>query len=82
MHQRVAEANAEKAARDRLQEEVEAGQRAVKKLKERQEIVSASGGSVSANEVQMKDERDKLLVSGAAQYPAEIGVQGGIESAC
>ncbi|RSH91929.1 hypothetical protein EHS25_009299 [Saitozyma podzolica] len=61
MHQRVAEANAEKAARDRLQEEVEAGQRAVKKLKERQEIVSASGGSVSANEVQMKDERDKLL---------------------
>jgi E3 ubiquitin-protein ligase BRE1 len=82
MHQRVAEANAEKAARDRLQEEVEAGQRAIKKLKERQEIVSASGGSVSANEVQMKDERDKLLVSAAVLHPVEIGVQGGVGSEC
>jgi hypothetical protein len=32
--------------------------------------------------VQMKDERDKLLVSGVVHHLAEIGVQGAVGSEC
>ncbi len=68
MQQRVAEANTEKSARDRLQDDAESSARTIKKLKERQEALTAAGSNnVSGNEFQMKEERDKLLVSG---FPA------------
>ncbi|WWD19675.1 E3 ubiquitin-protein ligase BRE1 [Kwoniella shandongensis] len=62
MHQRVAEATAEKEARAKLQDEAEASTRTIKKLKERQEAMAAvSSTNMSAGEWQMKEERDKLL---------------------
>ncbi|KAK8853258.1 E3 ubiquitin-protein ligase BRE1 [Kwoniella newhampshirensis] len=62
MHQRVADAAAEKEARAKLQDEAEAANRTIKKLKERQEAMSsASNTNMSAGEWQMKEERDKLL---------------------
>ena len=63
MHQRVAEANSEKIARERLQEEIDSSSRTIKKLKERQEALAvASSDNLTAHEWQMKEERDKLLV--------------------
>ncbi len=63
MHQRVADATSEKTTRERLQEEAESSARTIKKLKERQEALAAAGSNnVTANEWQMKEERDKLLV--------------------
>ncbi|KAL7418545.1 E3 ubiquitin-protein ligase bre1 [Cryptotrichosporon argae] len=58
MRQRVAESNADREARVKAQEEAEAAQRAVKKLRERQEATAGSG--VSASEAATKEERDKL----------------------
>lgn len=67
MQQRVSEAATEKETRIKLQEEVDRSTTALKKLKDRQEHLlanSSSGGTgVSAVELQMKEERDKLLVS-------------------
>jgi hypothetical protein len=67
MQQRVAEAAAEKETRIKLQEEVDKATTALQKLKDRQEHLIANsskgGGGTSATELQMKDERDKLLVS-------------------
>lgn len=64
MQQRVDEAAAEKALRVRNEEEMEKAQSTIKKMKEKQEqLLAAAGGNVSAGELQMKDERDKLLVS-------------------
>lgn len=62
MHSRVADAASEREARIKYQEEAESSSRMVKKLKERQEAV-ASQSDMSAGEWQMKEERDKLLVS-------------------
>lgn len=63
MHQRVAEAYADKSARERLQEEAETSTRTIKKLKERQEALAVAGSdNVTAVEYQMREERDKLLV--------------------
>ncbi|WWC94925.1 hypothetical protein V866_001777 [Kwoniella sp. B9012] len=63
MHQRVAEATAEKEARAKLQDEVDTSSKTIKKLKERQEAISAAerDKDMSAGEWQMKEERDKLL---------------------
>lgn len=64
LHQRVSEAATEKSIRETLQEEHESTSRQIKKLKERQEVLASAGSNnVSANEYQMKEERDKLLVS-------------------
>jgi hypothetical protein len=66
MQQRVAEAATEKETRIKLQEEVDKCTTALKKLKDRQEHLLASssaGAGVSAADLQMKEERDKLLVS-------------------
>jgi hypothetical protein len=66
MHQRVADHAAEKATREKLQEEVEEKQRKIEKLKERHEaMVGASSGKhgVSATEYALQQERDKLFVS-------------------
>jgi len=64
MHQRVADLSAEKASKDKLQEENESLQRNVKSLKSRQEALAASGGSTSFADMEVKRERDKLFVSG------------------
>ncbi|WWC72057.1 uncharacterized protein I206_106017 [Kwoniella pini CBS 10737] len=63
MYQRVAEATAEKELRAKLQDEVETSAKTIKKLKERQEAISAAekDKDMSAGEWQMKQERDKLL---------------------
>ncbi|WWC64537.1 uncharacterized protein I303_107147 [Kwoniella dejecticola CBS 10117] len=63
MHQRVAEATAEKEQRAKLQDEVETSAKTIKKLKERQEAISAAekDKDMSASEWQLKQERDKLL---------------------
>ena len=58
---RVAEANAERAARSKLEEELEATKRSVVKLNERQETMATT--SLSVGEVKLQEERDKLLVS-------------------
>jgi hypothetical protein len=67
MQQRVTEAASEKETRIKLQEEADKATTALKKLKDRHEHVlansTASGGGVSATELQMREERDKLLVS-------------------
>ena len=69
MQQRLEEAASEKASRERLQEEVESSARAITKLKERQDVLSAaSGTNVSATEWQLREERDKLLVSCRVDY--------------
>lgn len=57
---RVAEANAERAARSKVEEELEATKRTIIKLNERQETMAAT--SVSAGELKLQEERDKLLV--------------------
>ncbi|WVF72955.1 E3 ubiquitin-protein ligase BRE1 [Kwoniella sp. CBS 6097] len=63
MHQRVAEATSEKAARAKLQDEVETSAKTIKKMKERQEAMASAShaNDMSASEWQMKEERDKLL---------------------
>ncbi|OCF38081.1 E3 ubiquitin-protein ligase BRE1 [Kwoniella heveanensis BCC8398] len=63
MHQRVAEATSEKAARAKLQDEVEMSTKTIKKLRERQEAMATASqaNDMSAGEWQMKEERDKLL---------------------
>lgn len=58
---RVAEANAERAARSKVEEELESTKRSVAKLNERQETMAAT--SLSVGEVKLQEERDKLLVS-------------------
>lgn len=77
MQQRVAEAAAEKEMRTRYQEDAEKGQSTIKKLRERQEqLLAHSGGSVSASELHMKEERDKLLVSNAEDIVAGLELSG------
>ncbi|ORY33397.1 BRE1 E3 ubiquitin ligase-domain-containing protein [Naematelia encephala] len=58
---RVAEATSEKSARIKLQEELEASQKTAKRLKDRQD--AATSLQLSASEVQLKEDRDKLWVS-------------------
>lgn len=88
MQQRVAEAATEKEARIKLQEEVDKSATVVKKLKERQEhLLANSGGDVSAAELQMKEERDKLLVSfhssiSSPTYPAGLIPQKILRCSC
>lgn len=64
MHQRVADLSAEKASKDKLQEENESLQRNVRSMKSRQEALAASGGSTSFADMEVKRERDKLFVGG------------------
>ncbi len=59
--QRVAESIADKEARQRALDELDASNRTIKKLKERQETLN-NVTDMSAGEWQMKEERDKLLV--------------------
>ncbi|KAK4685526.1 E3 ubiquitin-protein ligase BRE1, partial [Tremellales sp. Uapishka_1] len=62
MQLRVSEAVAEKEARAKLEEEVESANRAMKKIKEKQEaLVAVDNTNMSAGEWQMRQERDKLL---------------------
>lgn len=64
MHQRVAEANAEKEARAKLQDEADGQMKTIKKLKERQDAVAAASQTgMSDHEWAITQERDKLLVS-------------------
>lgn len=65
MQQRVGEAANEKESRIRLQEDLNKTSSALKKVKEKQEhlLANSRAGDVSASEVQLRDERDKLLVS-------------------
>lgn len=62
MHQRVAEAIAEKEARAKLQDEADGQMKIIKKLKERQDAVAASQTGMSDHEWAITQERDKLLV--------------------
>ena len=65
MHNRVADSSSYKSARRKLEEEVEASAKTIKKLKERQEalVAAPSRNDMSAPELHMKGERDKLWVS-------------------
>lgn len=58
--QRVAEAVTEKAAKDRVQDELDKATATIKKLNERQEVANSTNATVG--EIQLKDERDKLMV--------------------
>lgn len=60
MQQRVAEAVSEKAAKDRVQDELDKATATIKKLNERQEVASSTNSTLG--EIQLKDERDKLMV--------------------
>ncbi|KIR53461.1 E3 ubiquitin-protein ligase BRE1 [Cryptococcus gattii Ru294] len=62
MHQRVAEASAEKEARAKLQDEADGQMKTIKKLKERQDAVAAASQTgMSDHEWAITQERDKLL---------------------
>lgn len=62
MHQRVAEASAEKEARTKLQDEADGQMKTIKKLKERQDAVAAASQTgMSDHEWAITQERDKLL---------------------
>lgn len=64
MHQRVAEASAEKEARAKLQDDADGQMKTIKKLKERQDAVAAASQTgMSDHEWAITQERDKLLVS-------------------
>lgn len=64
MHVRVADSASDREAKRRLEEEAEVADKTIRKLKERQEaLVAAPSKDMSATEWQMKEERDKLLVS-------------------
>lgn len=65
MHVRVAESASDKNARRKLEEEVESSTKTIKKLKERQDalVAAPSKNDMSASELHMKGERDKLWVS-------------------
>lgn len=61
---RVSEHAAEKAAKEKYQEEAETAAQKIKQLKERQDVITAAGShNVSENELQLKEERNKLFVS-------------------
>lgn len=64
MHVRVAESSSDRDAKRKLEEEAEVAARTVKKLREKQEaLIAAPGKDMSAGEWQLREERDKLLVS-------------------
>jgi hypothetical protein len=64
MHIRVAESTSDREAKRKLEEEAEVAARTVKKLREKQEaLIAAPGKDMSAGEWQLREERDKLLVS-------------------
>lgn len=65
MHVRVADSASDKNARRKLEEEAESSAKTIKKLKERQEalVAAPSKNDMSAPELHMKGERDKLWVS-------------------
>lgn len=65
MHVRVTDSAADKSARRKLEEEAEAAAKTIKKLKEKQEalVAAPSRNDMSAPELHMKEERDKLWVS-------------------
>ena len=67
MHQRGADMLAERALKDKMQEENESLQRSVKGLKFRQESLAASGGSSNFTDMEVKRERDKLFVSAGVE---------------
>ena len=64
-HQRVAEAAADKAALVKVQEELDATERTLTKMKAKQEALmsAAAGSGATAQELQIREEREKLLVS-------------------
>ena len=64
MHVRVAESSSDREIKRKLEEEAEVAVKTVKKLREKQEaLIAAPGKDMSAGEWQLKEERDKLLVS-------------------
>lgn len=64
MHIRVAESQSDREVKRKLEEEAEATAKTIKKLREKQEaLISAPGKDMSAGEWQLREERDKLLVS-------------------
>lgn len=73
--QRIADAAADRADKVKAQEELEAMEKTVKKLKERREVLgsSSSSGGGAGGDSQMKEERDKLLVS--VRF-SELGTKG------
>lgn len=62
-HTRVAEASTERAARGKIQDELEATQRQLTKLKEKQEALTATSAATntSAADLTIREEREKLL---------------------
>lgn len=58
----MAESVADKEAKQRALDDLDSANRTIKKMKEKQESMNASS-EMSAGEWQMKEERDKLLVS-------------------
>ena len=73
MHQRVADLSAEKATKDKLQEENESLQRSVKGLKSKQEALAAAGGPSNFADMEVKRERDKLFVSVTVPIQSKLG---------
>lgn len=67
---RVQEAAADKEALTNLQEEADATKRSLDKLRQKHEsLMSASAaGNVSAQELQIREEREKLLVSANGRW--------------
>jgi E3 ubiquitin-protein ligase BRE1 len=62
-HTRVAEATADRAALTKAQDELAAAERTLAKMKAKQEALmsAAAGSGASAQEVQIREEREKLL---------------------
>ena len=64
MHQRVADFSAERAAKEKLQEEVDAQVATIKHLEEREEaLIAASSGKVSKDDLDKVENYDRLEVS-------------------
>jgi E3 ubiquitin-protein ligase BRE1 len=65
MHIRVAESASDRDARRKVEEEAEVAAKTIRKLRDKQEALIAAPGvdDMSASEWQMREERDKLLVS-------------------
>lgn len=72
MHQRVADHASEKSAREKAEEDLASSQQKYKKLKERQDVAAASGGTHTALELEAVAERNKLQVSPARKFSGPI----------
>lgn len=74
MHIRVADSASDKNARRKLEEEVEASEKTIKRLKEKQEALLAapSKNGVSASELHSQGEQDKLWVSDSCLFQSRV----------